>query len=383
MEYSMTNQSFISLVLVPSLILCARISAQTSVNPDLSIISRFIVDAQDGKRLAEGVRKFSRPDLRFEELEFIAQSYLNPFAKGTVVLTLPGPDVEVSKLGLEEIYADIIRGLPLDLNLRVGKYRTEFGKFNTMHPHAWQFITQPLSHERFLGDEGLNDLGISLSAFLPTGDIATKLSFDLLRGNAIAEASGIEDTTGGAPYYSNVFRLTSFFPIDDVSDLEVGVSAYTGIHDPYNLERFYYTNFDFKYKWKPSAYTSLTVQGEYLRNSRDASMNSDFELFTSDLGEPTTRNLITSGLFLLVDYQFFKSYSIGTRFDWSQTPYSTDDRAQAISFFFGYYPVEETLGVRLHYQRTTQEFPNAPTESVNYVGLQFLFSLGPHKAHPF
>ena len=379
----MTNKSFIPLVLVTSLLLGARTSAQTSANPDLSFIARFIVDTQDGKRLAAGVREFSRPDLRFEELEFIAQSYLNPFAKGTVVLTLSGPDVELAKLGLEELYADVVRGLPLDLNLRVGKYRAEFGKLNTMHPHAWQFVTQPLSHEVFLGEEGLNELGISLSALLPTGDIATKLSFDVLRGNTIGEASGIEDTTDATPWYSNAARLTSFFPMGDESDLELGLSAYTGIHDPYNRERFFYANLDFKYKWKPSSYTSLTFQGEYLLNKRTALMSRDFIKFTDERGEPLKKHLTTSGLFLLADYQFLKSYSIGTRYDWSQTPYSAEDQAQAISFFFGYYPVEETLGMRLHYQHTTRELPNAPTESVNYIGLQFLFSLGPHKAHPF
>ena len=383
MEYSMTNKSFIPLVLVTSLLLGARTSAQTSANPDLSFIARFIVDTQDGKRLAAGVREFSRPDLRFEELEFIAQSYLNPFAKGTVVLTLSGPDVELAKLGLEELYADVVRGLPLDLNLRVGKYRAEFGKFNTMHPHAWQFVTQPLSHEVFFGEEGLNELGISLSALLPTGDIATKLSFDVLRGNTIGEASGIEDTTDATPWYSNAARLTSFFPMGDESDLELGLSAYTGIHDPYNRERFFYANLDFKYKWKPSSYTSLTIQGEYLLNKRTALMSRDFIKFTDERGEPLKKHLTTSGLFLLADYQFLKSYSIGTRYDWSQTPYSAEDQAQAISFFFGYYPVEETLGMRLHYQHTKRELPNAPTESVNYIGLQFLFSLGPHKAHPF
>ena len=383
MEYSMTNKSFIPLVLVTSLLLGARTSAQTSANPDLSFIARFIVDTQDGKRLAAGVREFSRPDLRFEELEFIAQSYLNPFAKGTIVLTLSGPDVELAKLGLEEIYADVVRGLPLDLNLRVGKYRAEFGKLNTMHPHAWQFVTQPLSHEVFFGEEGLNELGISLSALLPTGDIATKLSFDVLRGNTIGEASGIEDTTDATPWYSNAARLTSFFPMGDESDLELGLSAYTGIHDPYNRERFFYANLDFKYKWKPSSYTSFTFQGEYLLNKRTALMSRDFIKFTDERGEPLKKHLTTSGLFLLADYQFFKSYSIGTRFDWTQTPYSAEDQAQAISFFFGYYPVEETLGMRLHYQHTKRELPNAPTESVNYIGLQFLFSLGPHKAHPF
>ena len=50
--------------------------------------------------------------------------------------------------------------------------------------------------------------------------------------------------------------------------------------------------------------------------------------------------------------------------------------------FAGYYPVEETLGFRLHYQHTRSLEPGVE-ESVNFIGLQAVFSLGPHKAHPF
>jgi hypothetical protein len=54
----------------------------------------------------------------------------------------------------------------------------------------------------------------------------------------------------------------------------------------------------------------------------------------------------------------------------------------ALSAFFGYYPVEETLGVRLQYQNTRNQMPGGALV-VNSVALQVLFSLGPHKAHAF
>jgi hypothetical protein len=342
--------------------------AQTTVNPDISVIPRFLVHSDDGQKLDGGTREFSRPDFSFEELELALQAYLNPFSKADVVLTLPGPDLENSKLGIEEVYATVLRGLPLDMNLRVGKYRAEFGKLNMTHPHAWPFITTPLMQERFLG-ESLNDLGISASVLLPTGEVYTKLTVDLLRGTAIGGATGMVDSTGGTPYYANSARLSSFFTVSDFSDLEVGLSGYTGIHDPYNRDRFWYGNLDFKYKYRPSAYTSLVVQGEYLVNTR-----------TLHLPEEST--LSSSGYYLYADYQFLKTYSIGARIDWSETPYSTDDRASGFAVFAGYYPVEETLGLRLQYGRTTVEAPGV-SRSVNSIDLQILFSLGPHKAHPF
>jgi len=372
-------------LLFPAFVLLFVIAAAgvaQSINPDISVIPRFILHTNDGEKLSEGTREFSRPDFAFEELEIAMQAYLNPYAKADVILTLPGPDVEAGKLGLEEVYATILRGLPLDLNLRFGKYRVDYGKLNMMHPHAWPFVTQPLSQERFLGEEGLNDLGISASVLLPTGEIYSKLTVDLLRGSVIGEATGIEDTTGASPFYAASARLMSFIPLGDDSDLEGGLSGYTGIHDPYNRDRFWYGNLDFKYKHKPDAYTSLVVQGEFLYNTRTASQDRDFYPFVVAEGNPQGRTINSSGLYLYADYQFLKLYSAGVRFDWTESPYSTEERAQAIAVFLGFYPVEETLGLRLQYQHTTTETPGV-SQSVNMIALQALFSLGPHKAHPF
>jgi hypothetical protein len=355
--------------------------AQASINPDISVIPRFRVETNDGEKLDQGRREFSPPDFMFEELEIALQAYLNPFAKADVVLTLPGPDLEQSKLGIEEVYATILRGLPLDLNLKFGKYRAEFGKLNTMHPHAWPFITQPLMAETFLGEEGLNDLGVSVSTLLPTGGVYTRLSLDLLRGSAIGDGTGIPDTTGARPTYAIAGRLSGFFPLDDERDLEVGLSGYTGIHDPYNRDRFWYGNLDFKYKYRPSAYTSLVVQGEVLYNTRRALQDRDGAPFLNALLEPEAKTISTAGMYVYMDYQFLKLYSAGARYDWSQSPYSTD-KARAVSIFFGYYPVEETLGARLEYQHSITDTP-FDSRSVNTLALQVLFSLGPHKAHPF
>lgn len=357
-------------------------AAQTTVNPDISIIPRFLISTNDGERLSEGVRQWSQPDLSFQELEMAIQAYLNPYAKGDVVLTLPGPDLKGGKLGIEEVYATVLRGLPGDLNLRLGKYRAEFGKLNMMHPHAWPFVTQPLVAERFLGEDGLNDLGISLSTLLPTGDLYTRLTIDLLRGSSVGEAAGVADTTPGRLRYATSGRLSGFLSLTDLSDLETGVSLYTGIHDPYNRERFWYWNLDIKYKYRPDSYTSLTVQGEYLRNSRRALQDQSLAPYLSATGVPEERSIRSSGLYLYTDYQFLKIFSVGARYDWAESPYHTDDRARAVALFAGYYPVEETLGVRLQYQNTQSDSPRE-SRSVNRVALQVLFSLGPHKAHSF
>lgn len=357
--------------------------AQSMFNPDISIIPRFRLESNDGTQLP-GKRIFNRPEFSLEEFELAFQSYLNPYARADIFLTKPGVGDE--PVEIEEIYATFLRGLPFALNARIGKYRAEFGKLNSVHPHAWPFISQPLSLERFIGEEGLNDMGISISGVIPTGEkVYTKLTFDVLKGDAIGTidresgnmSGGIGLTgDGNENYYANSGRLMTFLPVGANSDLEFGISGLTGIHDPHYKYRFYYGNLDFKYKWKPNSYKSLILQGELLLNKRKFHLPNELSRYNS-------QTVSSQGGYLYGDYQFHKIFSIGARYDWAQSPYSKDDKAEGMALFLGYYPVEETAAFRLQYQ-ITKFFPLAMDKySINMIALQFMFSMGPHKAHPF
>jgi hypothetical protein len=386
MEKSMFKPAFN--VLLGLIVGSGVLSAQTITNPDISVIPRFHVFSHD-----EGNGSFEIPDMSIEELEIAIQAYLNPYARADIYLAKHGDH----PLEIEEAYASFLRGLPLDLNARIGKFRTEFGRFNMMHPHQWPFITAPLSAQRFLGEEGASDLGIGLSTLLPTGTLYSRLSVEVLRGGFTqtidpreehAEEDheehahehegviGFLDTLGRKPAYAFAGRLMSFFPLSDESDMEIGVSALSGVHDPHHDHRFLYTNVDLKYKWKPDAYTSLTLQGEFLLSSRTVTVHDAMDV-------PMEDDVTSYGAFLFADYQFLKSYTIGARYDWAQSPYSTDDKARGFAVFAGFYPVEETSAFRLEFAQKIHQRPDGDSQTVRSVTLQFLFSLGPHRAHSF
>ncbi len=374
------TSALLSTVIVVLSCLVSRVPAQTTVNPDISLIPRFRLESSDA-----GSRGLRAPNFTLDELELAVQAYVNPYARADVFLTKPGVGDE--PIEVEEAYATFLRGLPLDLNIKIGKYRTEFGKLNTVHPHIWPFVTTPLSIARFLGPDGLSDLGIGASVLIPTGDVVyTRLSIDVLRGGqfhtieqqtgSLSGGVGLSDTLGRQPAWGTAGRLMSFFPVSENGDLEVGISGMTGVHDPYHDLHFFYGGVDFKYKWKPDGYTSLTVQGEGLANVRSVAGSGGGGSFR-------TADLTTGGGYVYGDLQFQKQYSIGARLDRSESPYATADRATGISVFAGYYPVEETTAFRLEYQRLRLETPDGRASSVNTVALQFMFSMGPHKAHPF
>jgi hypothetical protein len=210
---------------------------------------------------------------------------------------------------------------------------------------------------------------------------------DLLRGNTVraldprsgdvAGGVGLADSSGNTADYLATARLMGFIGVDENSDLEVGLSGLTAIHDPYNEYRCWYANIDFKYKWRPDSYRSLTLAGEYLLNSR--TIRDPYDEGT----DPAEKSILSSGGYLYADYQFMKSYSVGARIDYTEAPYSASDRQAGVALFIGFYPVEETTAFRLQYQHTRHEIPGTEPLDVNMVALQFLFSMGPHKAHPF
>ena len=121
---------------------------------------------------------------------------------------------------------------------------------------------------------------------------------------------------------------------------------------------------------------------EYLLNIRKATQDNLLTPFLDAAGRPERRRISSSGFFVFADYQFHKVFSVGSRYDWSQAPYSTDNTASAVAVWFGFYPVEETLAFRLQYQHTSLE-DIGQSQSINSIALQILFSLGPHRAHQF
>jgi hypothetical protein len=365
------------ILLVPA----SRILAQSTTSPDISVIPRFRLNSSDN-----GTGKLETPDFRLEEFEVAIQAYLNPFARADVFLTKAG--VADEPVEIEEGYATFVRGLPWGLNARIGKFKAEFGKINMMHPHAWPFVTTPLSVQRFTGDEGVNDLGAGASILIPTGDeVYSRLAVELVRGSfaqtldatggASSGGIGMRDSLGQTPPYALSGRLMTFLPVSDESDMEIGLSGLTGVHDPYHDLRFVYGNLDVKYKWKPDSYTALTLQGEVLVNHRSVVTG------PAPSGGVLTGSRTTAGMYAYVDYQFQKMFSVGARYDWAESPYSTNDRAHGYAFFAGFYPVEETTAFRFEYQQYQTQTPAAGAMTVRNVALQFQFSMGPHKAHPF
>src|SRR3990172_2728763 len=170
------NKLFILLIF---LLLSAFCNSQTSVNPDISAVGTF----NTFTNFVKGTAEYGKLNFQIPDMELYVEGYLNPYARATVNVAF-----HEGEFHGEEIFAHIVRGLPLDLQIKAGKYLVGFGKINLTHPHAWSFIYRPLFQQIYFGEEGFNDIGINLSFILPTGDVYTTLDFGINKGSIFEHA---------------------------------------------------------------------------------------------------------------------------------------------------------------------------------------------------
>ena len=374
--------------------------AQSNVNPNISLIGFFNIYTNDIKNTSEyGKLNFETPGF-----EMLVEGYLNPYARA--VATLAYEDNEFSA---EELYAEVLRGLPLDFQIKAGKYLLGFGKLNTSHPHVWPFLHRPLSQQIFLGPEGFNDYGFDLSFILPFEEIYSTITLGLFSGEAItntlvSDETDLTETRGVSPIWLG--RWGNFFSLSDYTSLEIGLSGSSGLYARTELnqsgdstlsgnnQRFYYiySGLDFKYKYVPDIYTALTIQGECLLNYRDVSRYGSPGV---NIPKQEVKTITTYGFFLSTDYRFNKQFSIGAKYDFtygiigdepSFISLANDEKnsTKGLYFWLGFYPVEETLALRMELEHLMFDYEDGTVrDPETTLTLQLLFSLGPHKAHPF
>jgi hypothetical protein len=389
----MNKNRFILLLL---LLLGGKTFSQSNINPDISLIGTF--DAFTN--FIKGTPEYEKLNFDDPEMELFVDGYLNPFAKAAANISY-----ENNQFGVEELYGNIVNGLPLDMQIKAGKFLVGFGKLNTVHPHAWPFLERPLFHQVFFGPDGFNDVGVNFSFALPTGDLFTGLDLGVFKGKSIVPLTDSNYVDRGVnPLF--VGRLNTFIPIDDYTNLEVGLSGSYGAYAKGNLVfssstvnnglvntfNYSYYGLDFKFKYSPNAYSVLTIQGEGLLDNRSVPR---IEQIANGWTTESSQNISNGGAFIYADYKFAKQYSFGVKYDYTagiigDTPtfntLANDDKnsTRGIEAWIGYYPAEETTVIRLGVQHLSFNYADGTNrDGETTLKLQFIFSLGPHKAHPF
>lgn len=89
---------------------------------------------------------------------------------------------EKIELELEEAWVQT-RTLPAGLQLRAGRFSSQLGYLNELHPHADDFVERPLLYRAFLGGHWFDD-GLRLNWTAPT-DLYLRLGAEVFRGKQL------------------------------------------------------------------------------------------------------------------------------------------------------------------------------------------------------
>jgi len=324
-----------------------------STNPNMSVIGDFRAWYQTPAR--------RHLDAAFNEAEIALQSAVDPYARGDFFLSI-ARDPESGKFGieLEEGYLTTL-DFPAHLQLKAGKFRSSFGKINSLHPHALSFITIPTVYRNYLSDEGLNDEGISLSWLVPNPlEFYQELTIEATRGPA--ESPSFVRSEVDRFLYTG--HLKNFWDLTDNATLELGLSGATGP----NVAGFstFLGGVDLTYKWKPlqfNAYQSVVLQTEML---------------WSDKKVGADQRVKSWGMYALATYQLAKRWFLTGRFDYSNTPDNASFVESGFSGILGWYATE--------FQKIELEVNAATSNSfgdAQQIVLRSVFVIGAHGAHAY
>jgi len=312
-------------------------------------------------------------DVQETELQFYAD--VDPYTRLSMLLSIAphytSDGTSVSEewgIEPEELFAES-NTVP-NITFKVGKFKAFMGKHNTLHTHAYPLIEAPLANTYLMGDEGLNDVGVSAALLIPTSWF-NEFTLQYLRGkggndefNSPTPGEGV-----GLVHWKNLVDLS-----EDLT-LEVGASYASG-GNSYRKDTVL-SGADLTLKWRPlegGRYTSLLWATEYLTRTQAQ----------ADVSDETG-----GGLASWLQYQFAERWAATYRYDNLKVTNSFDpvnlpnDTWERHSLALTYAP-SEFSSYRFEYDQRHGGPVNSngdTTEKVFY--LQANFTIGAHPAHAY
>jgi len=341
------------------------------LNPRITVFGDFVGRLDNQGVVEEGTRVDDRFSLR--ETELSMQEAVDPFADAALVASFEEQADGETHVHVEEGYVTLKKlpfweTMPGGMKLKVGKFRTAFGRMNLLHTHDLPQTTRPLPVESYLGEEGFAQPGLSANFFLPGGGVSSSwdMTLELLTGGGIAWADGAPNRPG------LLGHLRWFTTFDDgQKDLEAGLSAYTGHTDEAGKLSAQLYGFDLSYKWKPyllGEWRSLVAGAEAFWGQRQAE---------TDGVESTVR---PRGGYLFAQYQWDKNLYTGVRLDYAKGP-DDDTIDRRLAALYASYYTSEFLRLRLGLEHRWSDLPEEDGRDTLFFETTFVF--GEHPAHPW
>jgi hypothetical protein len=237
----------------------------------------------------------------------------------------------------------------------VGKFREQLGDINRWHLHALPETEYPLVYQRFLGDEGLSGVGLSLYTALPVS---------LLGGTHEVWLQGT--TAESDPLYQGghqptvLFRLQNFWQLNRSTYTQIGFDGTGGNNDDVGL-RSRLLGLD----WR------LTYRPPQAGTRREITLRAEGYRLHSTLAGVTTNRY---GAFVDLNAKLSRRWVLGGRYDWVETPRGPDDTEWRIVPSITWWE-SEFVFLRLEGEHAHREIEGGR----NLLTIQAVWAMGPHK----
>lgn len=313
--------------------------------------------------------------INIQEAELQFYSDVDPYTRLSLLLSIApslesdGTNIE-EKWGIEPEEAFAESNIIPNVTLKIGKFKAFMGKHNILHTHAYPFIEAPLANIKLLGDEGLNDAGLSAAVLVPTTWF-NELTLQYLRGQG--ENDEFKSPSPGSSV--ELVHWKNLFDLSEALTMEVGGSYAQGENS--FRKKTTLTGADLTFKWRPSEggrYQSLLWTIEYLGRTQSQDGVDDEK---------------GNGLASWLQYQFAERWSalyrydtltIKDTFDLTGLPNDTWKR-NSIGL---QYRASEFSSFKLEMDQRTGGLTAANGDEIeNSIFLQANFTIGAHPAHAY
>ena len=353
------------------------------------------------ERLQGGGHDPNRRGFTLQQAELSFAGAVDPYFTAEAHAVFTPDDVE-----LEEAYFTTT-SLPANLQAKGGYFLTEFGRLNPTHPHAWDWIDQPIVNTRMFGGEGLRSPGARL-AWLSPLPWYSELQVGVQNANQGETTPSFlgDETVGGRPVVKTsvgsmkdllyLTRWNNSFDWSDSLTTALGFSALFGPNGTGADGRTYLYGSDMIWKWQPPnsfrGWPFVTWQTEIMRRDYTADRFVDgTQVDGDDLGGDLPGHHFNDwGLYSQLLWGFRHGWAAGVRYEYAtgsgpsedggrQADFLRDDR-QRVTPLIIWQPSEYSR-LRLQYDFDTADFLPGHDASSVWLSVEVLY--GAHPAHQY
>jgi len=307
------------------------------MNPAISAVFQLIGNTSTSERTDANGFDLSEAEVAFE-------SVVDPYTKVNLFLSFPAGETPEVEEGVVTTLA-----LPAALQLKGGRFKSDFGRWNTLHTHAFPTVERPAVLESFFGPESLTNDGLSLSWLIPN---PWGLFLESVSEAGTARPGPAFNSAERALTWTE--RLAASFNPTANATIATGLTAAGGQTGPSETllddidaaglggtlapdDRLpsKVAGADITWKWKPLQHNterSFMWQTEVLRSRREVQTLAGSAL--------ASESIASLGGYTYVEAQWRKRFKYGLRFDLTGSPDSVDARLWAVAGVVRWIPSE-------------------------------------------